>query len=364
MSDAKFWLGFSLVPEIGARRLALLLRTFGSAENAWHAGASDLKHAGLDDKPIGNLLATRGRVNLDVELERVHRAKARLITLVDDDYPALLRAAPDAPPLLYIRGTLTPADSRALAVVGTRRMSAYGRESAEFLSRELAAQGVTIVSGLAHGIDAVAHQAALSAGGRTIAIFGSGIDRIYPGDHQGLAERIVSQGALISEFPLGAKAEAHHFPRRNRVVSGISLGVLVVEAPENSGALITATYAAEQGRDVFAVPGSIFHANTAGAHRLIQEGAKLVSRPQDILDEFDIRYEHMQTREVMEEMLPESIEERTLLKLLGTDTIHADDLIRLSQLAPAVVIATLTVMELKGLIRSAGAMHYHAARRP
>lgn len=362
MSDTKFWLGFSLVPEIGARRLALLLRTFGSAENAWHASGSDLKAAGLDDKPIGNLLATRGKLNLEAALERVHRAGAHLLTLNDDQYPALLRAAPDAPPLLYVRGTLTPADSRALAIVGTRRMTAYGREAAEFFSRELAAQGVTIVSGLAHGIDAIAHQAALTAGGRTIAILGSGIDSIYPSDHRGLAERVISQGALISEFPLGAKAEAHHFPRRNRMISGISLGVLIVEAPENSGALITASYAAEQGRDVFAVPGNIFQANAVGTHRLIQDGAKLAYRAQDILDEFDISYQHMQTQEVMEEMLPASTEEQTLLRLLGSQTIHADELIRLSQLAPSVVIAMLTVMELKGLIRSAGAMHYHAAR--
>jgi DNA processing protein len=358
MSDARFWLALSLVPSVGAKRLEHLLAAFGTAEAAWRADYPRLRDAGIDEKTATAITAAHARIQPDTEMAKVTRLGGSLITLADEAYPPLLRSIATPPPLLYVRGTLTPDDARALAIVGTRRVSQYGREAAEYFARELAASGVTIISGLAHGIDSLAHAAALKAGGRTIAVLGSGIDIVYPPEHRDLARRICERGALVSEFPVGAKAERHHFPQRNRIISGMALGVLVVEAPEKSGSLITAETAAEQGRDVFAVPGSIFSANTAGTHALIRDGAKVATRPQDILDEFDIAYQHMQTREAVEVIQPANADEAALLPFLSDRPTHADDLTRLSGLPSAAVISALTLMELRGIVQSVGVMQY------
>lgn len=359
MSDRQFWLGFSLVPEIGPRRLALLLNAFGSLKQAWGASESALRRAGLDQQPTANLLRTRAKIDLQAELDKIERAGARLVTLVDEDYPPLLKQIPDAPVILYLRGSLTPEDQRALAIVGTRKATTYGKDVAGLLASQLVESGITVISGLAHGIDAAAHRAALDAGGRTIAVMGCGIDQIYPRDHSELARRISEQGAVISEFPLGARPEAHHFPRRNRVISGMSLGVLVVEAPQQSGAIITTTYAAEQGREVFAVPGSIFSAASGGTNRLIQDGAKLVLTVEDILSELNLAHEAVQTRVTAERIAPDNPIEASILDCLGAEPLHIDDLVRQTGLPIATVSSTLTVLELKGLARMVGHMQYN-----
>lgn len=358
MEDAKYWLAFSLVPHIGAKRMLALHTAFGSLKRAWGASRNDLSAAGLGEKTLTAFLKHRQVFDLDAAVQRVAKAQAWLLPLVDNRYPSPLRHLPDAPSLLYVRGTLLPQDERALAVVGTRKASRTGQDAARSLSQSLAARGVTIVSGLAHGIDAAAHTGALQGGGRTIAVLGSGIDIIYPRDNQGLAERIIETGAIISEFPLTVQPQPRNFPRRNRVISGLTLGVLVVEAPERSGALITASQAAEQGREVFAVPGSIFNKMAAGSNRLIQDGARLVMTAEDVLDELDIAYNNNQTRVRTESIAPSDDIEQQILDCLEADPIHVDDLVRLSGLSTASVSSTLTILELKGLALMVGPMQY------
>jgi DNA processing protein len=358
VSDQKYWLGFSLVSEIGAKRLSLLLNWFGELESAWTASEAQLNQSGLEKQPIANLLSLRQTLDLDAEVAKVHRAGAWLTTLQDDTYPEQLRKLPDAPPVLYIKGALFPPDERALAIVGTRKATTYGRDAAHYFAKELASNGVTVVSGLAQGIDAAAHRGALDADGRTFAVLGSGIDKIYPREHSKLAQEITQHGAIISEFPLGTPPEARNFPRRNRIISGLSLGVLVVEAPEKSGAMITASVATEQGRDIFAVPGNIFNASSSVTNRLIQDGAKLVINVADILDEFNIVHNNVQTRVVTEQIAPANANEIQILDYLSADPIHIDDLVRMSGLPVAMVSSTLTILELKGLARSVGYMQY------
>lgn len=358
MNDEKYWLGFSLIPEIGPKRLTRLYEAFGDLQRAWSAPEQSLRQAGLAEQPTRNLIQQRRSVDLDAALEKVHRGKARLITYADDSYPALLRELDDGPAVLYIRGTLLPEDHLALAIVGTRKATRYGQDAAYHLAKRLARQGITIISGLAHGIDAAAHRGALDGGGRTLAVMGCGVDVLYPQDHGELAVRIAESGALISEFPMGTQPIARNFPRRNRVLSGLALGVLVAEAPENSGALITAGLAAEQGREVFAVPGNIFNPAGCGSNRLIQDGAKLVMDVEDILSELDIAHTNTQTRIETRRVVPTDDRERHLLDCLEPEPIHIDDLVRISGMTAADVSSTLTILELKGLAQMVGHMQY------
>lgn len=361
MSDHPYWLGFSLVPEIGLKRFNLLLQHFDDLRSAWYADAPTLRRSGLDGRALANLLAFRERIDLAGEMTKVERAGARLLTLNDADYPPLLKAISTAPPVLYIRGELTPEDALSVAVVGTRKATTYGKDAASYFSKELAGNGVTIISGLAHGVDAVAHRAALDAGGRTLAILGCGIDVLYPRDHAALAKEILAHGAILSEFPLGTPPEAGNFPRRNRIISGLSLGVLVVEAPEKSGALITASFAAEQGRDVFAVPGNIFSPSSTGANRLIQDGAKPVLTAADILGEINVTYHNLNTRHLTPVIDPADENEAALLAHLSVEPIHVDDLVRMSGLPTPTAISTLTILEIKGVINLVGHMQYRMA---
>jgi len=352
----RYYLGFNLVPGVGPARLARLISHCGSVDAAWHADALDLAMAGLDSRSSTALLSARPQINLDAELERVEQAGVTLCTLEDATYPALLKASPGAPPLIYIRGDLTPADDWAVAVVGTRSPTSYGREAAHRLSYDLASSGVTVVSGMALGIDSVAHTAALEAGGRTIAVLGSGVDLPYPERNRGLAERIIAQGALISDYPLGTRPVAANFPPRNRLISGLSLGTLVVEAGEKSGALITVDFALEQGRDIFAVPGHIFSRQSVGTHRLLRDGAGLATSANDILEGLNLTAAGVQ-REARAELPTDQIE-ATLLDLLSYEPQHADAIGRAAGMSSAQVSATLAVLELKGLVRQAGPMEY------
>lgn len=355
----RYYVGFNLVRGVGPARLRMLIEAFGDVERAWHAPAEALARAGLDRRSLENLLETRARVDLDREVRRVAAVGAHILTWEDEGYPKLLAEIPDPPPVLYVRGELRPEDAWAVAVVGTRRASTYGREVTRRLVTLLAQSGVTIVSGLARGIDAVAHQAALEAGGRTIAVLGCGIDLVYPPEHRELARRIAAQGALVTEYPPGTSPEPGNFPPRNRIISGLSLGIVVTEAGRNSGALITADYAAEQGRDVFAVPGSILSAGCAGTNRLIQDGAKPVLDAADILQELNLTMvaEQKEARQA----LPTTETEALILAHLSAEPVHVDDLTRAVGLPVAQVTSTLALMELKGMVRQVGGMKYVAS---
>jgi len=356
----KYWVGFSLIPGIGTSKFLSLIDHFGNLENAWYASAGELKAAGLDSRTIENIISRRPRISLDGEMEKLARFGVRAVPYTDPSYPPRLREIHDFPPLLYVRGGLVREDEWAISVVGTRKVSIYGRQATEELVSELSRYGITIISGLAKGVDGIAHRAALDAGGRTIAVLACGLDLVYPSDHAPLARRIIEQGALVSEYPLGTPPKADYFPRRNRIMSGMSLGVLVVEAGESSGALITARLALEQNREVFAVPGSIFSPMSRGTNRLIQEGAKLVQCCNDILEELNLTVNVRQME--LEEVRPATDMEAQLLSSLSAGPVHIDELCRSLGRSVSEISSALALLELKGLVRQIGGMNYILAR--
>ena len=360
MSDIRYWVGFNRVMGIGPAKLRALLDHFGDLETAWRATSADLREAGLDRRALEYLLAARAAMDLDAEVDRVKRLDARCVTWVDSDYPPQLKSIAAPPPLLYIKGAFALADQWAMAVVGTRRASAYGREVTRSLVSDLARSGVTIVSGLARGIDAAAHQAAIEAGGRTIAVLGHGIDHVYPPEHRKLAGQIVEHGALVTDYPVGTAPEGKNFPPRNRIISGLSLGVLVVEGAAPSGARITAEFAMEQGRDVFAVPGNILQRSSELPNTLIQEGAIPVLKVDDILEPLNLTMvaQHAEAREV----IPADETEAKVLQLLSAEPVHIDEIQQTTGLPIAQVSSTLALMELKGMVRQVGGMNYVVAR--
>lgn len=360
MSDLKYRVAFSRIPGIGRTRFALLEDYFGDLERAWQATPMDLRAAGLDLRTVRSIVASRPEISPDSEMERLERYGVSALTWNDRTFPARLKEIHDVPPLVYVRGALAQEDEWAIAVVGTRGATVYGREVTERLVAELVHNRITIVSGLARGIDSVAHRAALESGGRTIAVFACGLDLVYPAENTRLAQAIMEQGALVSEYPLGTRPKAENFPRRNRILAGLSLGVLVTEAGEGSGALITANLAVEQNREVFAAPGSILSPASRGTNRLIQDGAKLVRNAQDILEELNLTMIPRQME--MREVIPENETESLLLKYLSHEPTHIDEVCRHSQLPIATVSSTLAMMELKGMVRQLGGMNYALSR--
>lgn len=356
VEELKYWLGFSLVRGVGPATFAKLLRHFGKLSDAWEADPQEMGLAGLDAKTVEAILAARRKTDLDSAMAKLDQLHIKLLTWDDALYPKRLREIDSPPAVLYLRGELKPEDEWAIAVVGTRRASPYGKQVTYRIVSELAKNAITVVSGLALGIDSEAHKAALAAEGRTIAILGSGLDIIYPYQNRQLAEAIVERGALISEFPLGVQPLATNFPWRNRIISGMSLGVVVIEAGEVSGALLTASRAAEQGREVFAVPGSILSPTSAGSNRLIQDGAKLTRNAEDILVELNLSMVPQQME--MRQLLPENEVEAALLGLLSHEPTHIDELARACGLPISQISSSLTVMELKGMVRQTGGMNF------
>ena len=354
-------IGFSLIPGIGRVRLSLLESYFGDLAAAWCAGAAELAQSGLDAGTLKSIEYWRPRIEPDRELEKAERAGVQVLTVAERGYPARLKEIYDYPPVLYIKGSLLAEDELSVAVVGTRKPTVYGRQVTEELVTELARNGITIASGLARGIDTIAHQTALKNGGRTLAVLGSGVNVIYPSENTAIARQIVENGALISECPLEAGPRPENFPRRNRILSGLTLGTLVTEAGEGSGALITADYALEQNREVFAVPGNILSPQSAGANRLIQQGAKLVRRTADVLEELNVRAVAGQLE--FKEVLPDNDMEKQILKYLGVEPAHIDEVCRASGLATAAVSSTLSMMELKGMVKQLGGMNYALTRQ-
>ena len=371
--DTKFWVALSRVPQLGTVRFRRLESHFGELQNAWNASFNELKAAGLDDRSAQEIVAARNNSSPDDEMAALERAGVTVVTWNEPGYPSRLKEIADPPAVLYYKGTLLPVDDRSVAIVGTRSPTTYGREAAAALSRGLAETGLTVVSGLALGIDGVAHRSALENGGRTIAVLAGGLDRVYPKEHTGLFRQIQEQGAVVSEQPLGVRPDPRSFPRRNRLISGVSLGSVVVEAAEGSGDRWTVYHALEQDREVFCVPGSIFSPASDFTNRMIKEGAKLVTGISDILEELNIAEAAQGPQAPLNasnasnespEQLPlvaadeDEPEEQALLSQLTDAPVHIDELRRSSGLPITSVSSTLTMLELKGKVKQVGCMHY------
>lgn len=345
----KYYLALNKIPNLNYIKFKKLLNYFGSVENIWNAKGDDFYNIpDIRKSTIEALLQYKEKIQLDEEYEKVIKSNLSVLTIDDDNYPCDLKNISDPPIVLYIKGRITEDDKNAIAVVGSRRATSYGKETAKKISYDLAKRGITVVSGLARGIDTWAHLGALSAKGRTIAVLGCGINIVYPKENRDLYEKISASGAVISEFPLSTPPYAHNFPRRNRIISGLSKGVVVVEASQKSGALITANFAVEQGKDVFAVPGSITSDVSKGTHRLIKEGAKLTESIQDILEEFgikDVTEEIIKKREVLPEV------EKIVYDTLSCEEKYLDEIIQESGLPASVVSSTLLLLEMKGLAK-------------
>ena len=355
--DLPYWVALHGVRRLGSVRFGILERAFPTLEAAWRAGRDELTAAGLDTASAASVVEAHGDTDPLEQFERLTAAGVRPISLRQHEYPARLREIDDAPPVIYVRGELIADDEWGVAIVGTRRATAYGRQAAGELARGLAANRVTVVSGLARGIDTVAHRAALEAGGRTIAVMASGLDIVYPPENAKLAEEIAEHGALVTDYPLGTHPRAEYFPRRNRIMSGLALGVLIAEGDYKSGAMITARFAVEQNREVFAVPGSIFSPQSRGPLSLIKDGATPVSTADDVLEALNLTM--IGTQMDFGRAAPAaSAEEQALLAALSREPRHVDAIVRGSGLAAATVSGTLALLELKGQVREVGGMQY------
>jgi DNA processing protein len=359
--ETKYWVAFNRINGVGRVRYQALIERFKHLSEAWGASRTDLKSAGLDDRTVRVIIAEREKIDPDAELENLHQAGVTPLTWDDSRYPRRLKETDDPPPVLYVRGDIQESDEWSVSVVGTRRPTPYGRQVAEEMTRQLAANGIGVISGLARGIDAIAHRSALEAGGRTIAVLASGLDVVYPPEHKKLAAQIAEHGALVSDYPLGTQPRGDYFPRRNRILAGMSLGVLVVEGDLKSGALITARIAVEQNREVFAVPGSIFSPQSRGTNTIIARGeAKLIQSIDDVLEELNLTTVPQQME--MRELVPATDTEADILRHISLEPVHVDDVCRESGLPVSTVSSVLAMMELKGLVRQMAPMAYVRAR--
>lgn len=358
MEQKAYWVAFNLVKGIGAVRFQALIDHFGSLELAWRSSESDLMEAGLSQRVIDGFINIRNQTDPQEQYEAILDKGIQIITREDEGYPEKLLNIDQPPPVLYMRGIIKPEDRWAVAVVGTRRVTSYGRQVTEQVSTYLARNGMTVVSGLARGVDGVAHHSALAGGGRTIAVLGSGLDQIYPPEHRQLADLIAANGAVISDYHPSTPPDAGNFPPRNRIISGLSLATVVVEAGESSGALITATFAAEQGREVFAVPGPIYAPQSKGTNRLIHQGAQPLLDPVNILESLNLRkVDHYKQASLL---LPVDELESKLMEILNLEPVHIDDIQSKAGYPVEKVSAALTMMELKGMVRQVSGMTYLA----
>jgi DNA processing protein len=356
MDSIRPWFYLKSVPGVGNLLCKRLIDRFKSPENALQASDQELLQVnGLTQRHVAAIKNHKPE-NIEAELGLAANKDYRFVTLTDSNYPRLLREIPDPPPFLYVYGRLE-GNSANLAVVGSRNATGYGLSTTKDLCTSLASYNLTIVSGMARGIDTAAHQGALAAGGKTIAVLGSGLERIYPVENRKLFHRIAENGAVVSEFPLMAGPEAHHFPIRNRIISGMSLGTVVVEATRKSGSLITARLAAEQNREVFAVPGSIQSFKSAGSHTLIKQGAKLVEHAQDVIEElvplvpFNQRLENNSPDLTNKRLAFLSDDEVRVYQALDPYPVHVDDLARKISMEPGKLLSMLLKLELNGMVQ-------------
>lgn len=352
-NSLKYWLAWNKIPDIGPKRFYKLLEYFGSVENAWQAKSGEIsKILNLSSKISSRLFEEKNNIIPERELDSVYKYKVNVLTIEDALYPKNLKTIHYPPPVLYFKGTIVKADKNSISIVGSRKATYYGKMVAEKLSKDLTLAGLTIISGMARGIDTAAHKGALSVNGRTIAVLGCGIDHIYPPENRRLAQEMQESGAIISEFPLSTLPERQNFPRRNRIISGLSLGTVVVEAAEKSGALITADFALDQGREVFAIPGNINSPLSDGSHNLIKQGAKLVNNYQDILEEIHIVLSQKAgEKEMVKENTSLTEEEKIIYRLITKEPIQIDEIIDTSNLSAGKVSEILLNLELRDLIK-------------
>ncbi len=357
----RYWIALTLIPNVSPRKFHILLENFSSPHEIWEAPLERLREIPGFAESAQTFCAHRERANIDRALEQIAQLGLTVITLDDAQYPEPLRAIPDAPPVLYLRGEYLEKDGLALAIVGTRRATPYGRRVAQQFAGELGRLGFTIVSGLAEGIDTAAHRGALKAGARTIAVIGSGFARLYPQSNAKLLEEIVANGCALTEFAPEVAPEKWTFPQRNRIISGLSRGVLVVEAPEESGALITARWALEHNREVFAVPGSILGESHRGCHKLIKDGAKLVASVTDILEEFkDLRALFAVRRERPAPVQKPKLSplEEKIFSVLEFEPTHFDEIVTKTGLSVGEVSEGLLMLALQGVVQELEGKHY------
>jgi DNA processing protein len=365
--DIQYWLALKFIDELGPVGIKNLINVYGSPKAVFAVPENDLAMVqGISKRLARKINEFDNWEKVERELESAAAAQVSIISAQGSSYPRILLNIYDFPPVLYVKGLLSEEDI-SVAVIGSRMASTYGKFMTERLCRELALNGITVVSGMARGIDSAAHRGSLTGKGRTIAVLGSGIDVIYPPENKNLYEKIWKNGAVISEFPFHTRPKGSHFPARNRIISGLSLGVVVVEATERSGSLITARLGLEQGKEVFAVPGSIDSPGSKGTHKLLKEGAKLVESVYDVLEEIlpqipsNLKVETSGKKELSEKRIHASThishnddigqlgkEEKTILKIIGKEPIYADNIIALSTLPPSDVLRILLFLELKG----------------
>ncbi len=357
-SELKYWLGFSSFPGVGPLRFKLLINYFGSAEKAWNADVKKLLSIGLGEKLTAKFDHFRKTFLLDKYVEDIEKKEIKVITLKDKTYPKLLSQISDAPFLIYVRGDISVLNEvrPCIGVVGTRKITRYGEEVTKQITQGLVSAGVTIVSGMAYGVDAVAHNIAVENGGKTIAVLGCGVDMIHPVSNTKLYWKIVKEaGCVISEFPVGMYADVGLFPARDRIISGLSLGVVVTEGAADSGALITARYAAEQGREVFAIPGPITSQMSDGPTILLKQGAKMVTKVGDILEELKLSnypINKLSNQQINEKYKNLSKEEIKILELLQNESLHFDEIVKKSGINASQLGGLLTMMEMKKLVNS------------
>ena len=396
--DLKYWVAFHRIHGMGPKRFNRMETHFGNLEDAWNANSGELRDAGIGTALIQDIDSTRDRIDPETELDRLVRRGIRPIHLRSDEYPDHLAESPDAPAVIYVAGDMDPRDNNGVAIVGTRNATDYGIQMATTLAHDLASMGITIISGLAIGIDTAAHRGALKAGGRTIAVLAGGLDSIYPQRNRGLARQIVESGSLISEYQLGVRSKRDHFPRRNRIISGLSRGVVVVEAAKKSGATWTVKWALDQNREVFAVPGNATSPQSEGTNWLIQQGAKLTTRADDVIQELSVFFGDLKpnseairrssaahiratvtkptslsnnrniedTQSRNEEIETFNEKEHSIAKSLrdSEGPVHVDEIARKLSLSVTETMSTLTMMEVRGIVQcTEGALYDLSNRR-
>lgn len=343
---------------VGSQKMKLLIDFFGIAEKAWLASKEELIQSGIGESLSSKIISERQSIDPDQAWAELEKHGIKLLAITDEKYPTLLKEIPNPPYIIYVKGEYDFNALPMIAIVGSRKFTAYGKQVAQSFARDLAKAGITVVSGLAFGIDAIAHEGALDGRGQTVAVLGSSLEdsMIGPKPNFDLSRRVIENGCLVSEFPLGTQANVGTFPARNRIMAGMTLGTLVIEAAEGSGSLITANLALEFNREVFSVPGSIFSPASIGTNNLIKRGAKMVLGINDILEELHL--EKIASEKEIKKIIPESDEEKIILEILSHEPVQVDRIVKLSKLETSVVSSCLLVMEMKGMIKNIGGQNY------
>lgn len=360
LDDTKFYNAFNLIGEIGPIRFKKLAYYFKNLENAWHAGSQELERCGLEKNVSEKIASMRPKISPDKEWEKLAKERITAITINSEKYPKLLKEIYDPPAILYIKGELATVLNSSLAVVGSRKISSYGIQAIKDIVGGLARSGINIVSGMAYGADTAAHEAAINNGAKTVAVLASGLDSNNLSPRKQIAEKIIASGAIISEYPFGKPAMKHHFPLRNRIVAGLTPAVLVIEAREKSGAMITPRLALEANRDVFAIPGGIYSPGSIGTNNLIKQGAKAVTSYQEVLEELGLTKNGNCTNN--RSIVSVSPEEKIILSLLGAEPLHIDAIARNAKTNAAKISGALTLLEMKGMVKNLGGGNYAAIK--